>query len=352
MKRYNLIILCIIVLVSQTDAQQNAEASQTIRPCISLLRLPDDADTAYILRYSKENDVRLFYGGQGSSLAYGSKIEDNHVTNTALYNNVNDLVGFGLTYKFIDFDLSFSLPKVRIMEEDRLNLSQFRLFYSYTTRKFAIRAFFTDSKGVIIQDQGADFESNPDVHVVRMGAQLTYYFNFKKYSFRAANFQNELQRKSAGSFLIRLEPFYRSTGMKSRLVPMAFDVPETYGEQVGLQYVKAPGLLIMPGYGYNFAAYDGKFFVSPIVFFGTGFAVNVYRAEEGKYTHLSAEWGGTVAVSIGYNGKKTYATLKGIYEAGYYKLDPSYFTTSDLKISLTVGLRFDNLEKFIPSTLF
>jgi len=352
MKRYYLIIPCIIVLVSQTHAQRNSEPPKTMQPCLALLRLPDDADTLYILKYCKENDVRFLYGAQGSSLAYGSSNKDSEVINNALYNNVNDLVGFGLTYKFIDFDLSFSLPKVRILEEDRQNLSQFRLVYSMTGRKFAVRAFFMESKGVIVADQEEDFKSNPDVHVVRVGAQLTYYFNFNKYSFRAANFQNELQRKSAGSFLVRLEPFYRTIGMKSALVPTALDVPATYGKQVGLEYVKSPGVLIMPGYGFNFAAYNGKFFVSPIVFFGTGFAVNVYRTENEKYTFLNAEWAGSVALNVGYNGRKTYVTLRGTYEAGYFKLDPSYFTTSDLKVSFTVGLRFGHLEKFIPLSLF
>jgi hypothetical protein len=66
----------------------------------------------------------------------------------------------------------------------------------------------------------------------------------------------------------------------------------------------------MPGYGYNFAAYNGKLFISPIAFFGTGFAVNVYRAAEGKYTYLTAEWRGSVALSVGYNGKKTYKSLR------------------------------------------
>jgi len=161
-----------------------------------------------------------------------------------------------------------------------------------------------------------------------------------------------MQRKTAGSFLIRLEPFYRTIGMESAVVPTELDVPDTYGEQVGLEYVKSPGLLIMPGYGHNFAAYDGKFFVSPIVFFGTGFALNVYRAEGGKYTFPNAEWAGSVALNVGYNGTKMYATLRGMYECGYFKLDPSYFTTSDLRITFTLGLRFGHFEKFIPSILF
>lgn len=292
------------------------------------------------------------FGAQGSTLAYGSRNEEGDGYNDAMYHNVNDLVGFGLTYKWIDFDLSFSLPDSKILEEERQNLSQVRLFFSLTGRKLAVRLFYTNSEGMIVADQASRFVSNPDVQVMRTGAQLTYYFKNKKYSYRVANFQNELQRRSAGSFLIRLEPFYRTVGTGSPLVPAEYDIPSTYGEQVGLQYVNAPGLIMMPGYGHNFAAYHGKLFISPIVFLGPGFAVNVYRSESGKYTSLNADWAGSASLSVGYNGRKTYVTLRGSYDTAYFPLNPSYFTTSDLKISLTAGLRFNHLEKFIPGRLF
>lgn len=87
-----------------------------IAPCISLLRSPADADSLYIAKFCKENDIRLLFGAQGSTLAYGSRNEEGDGYNDAMYHNVNDLVGFGLTYKWIDFDLSFSLPDSKILE--------------------------------------------------------------------------------------------------------------------------------------------------------------------------------------------------------------------------------------------
>lgn len=63
---------------------------------------------------------------------------------------------------------------------------------------------------------------------------------------------------------------------------------------------------------------------------------------------LPAERAGSIALNIGYSGTKAYATLRGIYEGGYFKLDFSYFATSDLKIAFTVGIGFDHFEKFIP----
>jgi hypothetical protein len=343
MIRY-LAIGCLGILMVRVHAQPSKSKNHNVR----LLKSPDDADSTYIMKYTREDDIRVIYGGQGSNISYGSTNDGDPLFSDALYNNVNDLAGFGLTYKFIDFDLTFSLPKVRIMDEERQNLSQFRLAYSYTMRKLAIRGYISESKGVIVQQSRDGTESDPDVHLLKVGAQVTYYLNFRKYSYRAANFQNELQRKSAGSFLVRAEPFYRSLGMQNALIPD----DRLYGEQAGLEYVRTGGLMLMPGYGYNLAIGGGKFFVSPIVFLGPGVTFNGYKAVDDKHTFMNIEWAGSFALNVGYNGPKAYASLRTIYDVGYFKLDPSYFTSSDLKITLTVGWRFNHFENFIPGALF
>ena len=110
--------------------------------------------------------------------------------------------------------------------------------------------------------------------------------------------------------------------------------------------------MIMPGYGYNLAARQGRFFVSPIIFIGPGFTINGYKADDGKHSFLNIEWAGSFALNIGYNGPRAYASVRGAYDAAYFKLDPSYFTSSDVKVTLTVGWRFSHFENFIPTSLF
>ena len=315
---------------------------------MSLLKSPDDADSTFIMKYTREDDIRLIYGGQGSNISYGTTNDGSALFSDALYNNVNDLAGFGLTYKFIDFDLAFSLRNVNIMDEERQNLSQFRFAYSYTMRKLAIRAYFSDAKGVIVEQSKGTTQTDPDVHLFKIVTQVTYYLNNSRYSYRSANFQNELQRKSAGSILVRAEPFYRSLGMQTAMIPKEV----LFGPQAGLEYVRTGGLMLMPGYGYNLAVREGRLFVSPIIFLGPGFTINGYKAEDGKHSFLNIEWAGSFALNVGYNGPKAYATLRGAYDVAYFKLDPSYFTSSDVKITLTLGWRFGHFENFIPTSLF
>src|SRR5690349_16405145 len=96
-----LTIGCLVVLMVQVYAQSSEIRKDTVK----LEKAPDDADSLYIGRYTRVDDIRLIFGGQGSNISYGSTHDGNAVFGEALYHNVNDLVGFGLTYKFIDFDL-------------------------------------------------------------------------------------------------------------------------------------------------------------------------------------------------------------------------------------------------------
>jgi len=259
-------------------------------------------------------------------------------------------MGVGITYKILDADLSFSLPQTRLLEEDRENLDQFRFSLSYTGRQFAVRGVLSDVKGMVVTDPLARFESAADVHQFRVCAQLTYIFNHQKYSYRAAMFQNELQRKTAGSFLLRVEPFYRGLGAGSGLVPSTYDNIQTYGDQAGLQYLNAVGVLAMPGYGITITPFGEKFYVSTLAFAGPGVAFNYYQARENKYTYTNWEWAGMAALNVGYNGTRTYLNLNVTTDINHIPLNPAYFTSTNLKISLTFGFRFFNLESIIPSS--
>ena len=48
---------------------------------------PKDADSIYILRFTRKNDFRVSYISQRTSLGYGTKVEGTKV-NMAMYNNV------------------------------------------------------------------------------------------------------------------------------------------------------------------------------------------------------------------------------------------------------------------------
>jgi len=314
------------------------------------LRTLDDADSNYIVGFIRKNDVRMNYTSQRYFLGYGSSHQPG--ASTGRFTNVSEFLGGGFTYKFLDLDLAFSLPQARILETGLQNLSQFRLSGSYSSRRWAIRGYWLQSTGLVAADADGEFISGPSIDLLSLGLPFTYIFNHQRYSFRAASFQNELQRRSAGSFLLRIEPFFRRLGVGTYLVPPAQDLPVVYGEQTGLAYAYAPGVTVQPGFGYNWVTRNSKWFVSPMAFFGGGVAVNTYKGDSGERTSVNPEVKGSALLNMGYNGPRWYASVRSSLEYDYFVLNPSFFRTTDLKIGLTVGYRFTHVEKFLPESLF
>lgn len=305
------------------------------------------ADSLYVVRNVLTNDVRLFYGAQGNSLVYGSERDGSPVWQGSLYRNTNDFIGVGMTYKFIDFDLTFSLASTTYLKESRSNLSQFKFSASYTRRKFAIRAFVVNSEGFVVQGADSSYNSKPTVHDYRIGAQFTWIFNASTYSYAAPLYQNEIQRRSSGSFLLRFEPFYRRLGATESIAPPAYDLQSRFGKQEGLQYLYAPGILVLPGYAYTWSWEGGKYFVSPVICAGPGIAFNSYEGSQGKIDYVSAEYAASLLVSAGTNRNKWYGRIQINGTAGYIPLDPSYFTNMQLVVTLVAGFRFRDIEKFL-----
>jgi hypothetical protein len=325
-------------------------SAQSVADISSGLRSIDGTDSLFVRGFSRKNDFRFNYTSQRYLLNYGSKHKNS--SGSGKYSNVSDLVGIGFTYKFIDLDISFSLPQSQVLQTGLQNLKLFRLAGSFSSRNWTVRGYWLEGTGMVVSDASGEFVSGPSVYMLNLGVQYTRYFNSKKFSFRAASFQNEVQLKTAGSFLLRVEPFFRRLGMGTQLVPTSLDLPASYGEQAGLKYVYAPGLVLQPGYGFNWTSANTRWFISPMIFAGGGVALNVYNGNSGEKTKMSVEWKGSAVLNLGYNGPRMYVSLRSSYELDYFSLNPSFFHTADLRLGVTVGYRFTAMEKFIPESLF
>lgn len=292
-----------------------------------------------------DREIRFFYGGQGNNLSLGSTRDDGTKVNGDLYKNTSDHIGGGITYGLLDADISFSLRSTTYLKEERSNLTQFRLAFSYTRRKIVFRPYYTKSTGVVVSGSDNEFESTPSLEETRLGLQIIWLFNHSRYSYRAAMYQSEYQLKTAGSFLLRVDPFYRSLGTKDgSMIPAAHDLASRFGEQAGLEYIQSPGVLVLPGYGINVVVRDTRFFISPMVFAGLGLAQNVYEAANGSGSFTSLEYAAHAVLNAGYNGSRYYAKLQFTWSSGYTNLDPTYLTNSNLSGVLTAGIRFNKLK--------
>ena len=132
-------------------------------------------------------------------------------------------------------------------------------------------------------------------------------------------------------------------------MPDAYNVTSRFGSQTGMTYLKAPGLLVMPGYGINFIIHDSRFFISPMILAGLGAAFNTYKSDNGRREHVNMEYSGTFLLNAGYNGGLLYGRVQFSYSASYSPIKPAYLTSANLGMSLWVGFRFKDLRIFSSS---
>ena len=130
------------------------------------------------------------------------------------------------------------------------------------------------------------------------------------------------------------------------MVPDVYNTKDRFGDQVGLTYLKAPGIIVMPGYGATFVIGDSRLFVSPLALLGAGVAFNSYRGDRGRATHANMEYGVYAMLNTGYNGDRLYGRIQLRYELAYAPIRPAYLTSTDLMVSLLMGFRFAGLTRF------
>ena len=312
---------------------------------------PEDADGEYIGRFEKPNEIRGFFRVQNTRTEFGSTKESSRISRRGYFKNTTDQVGLGFSYKVFGADISFSLPNQRRLDSNLQDLKQVKLGFSFVGRKFFGRVYLNNSKGLVVSDPLKRFQSQPDVKMFKTGAQAIYIVNHSEYSLRSSLLQTEIQRKTAGSVLVRGEIFYHNLNAGSGLVAPDKDLPGLYGDQAGLEYVRGPGIILTPGYGMNFSFFDGQLYVAPMAFLGAGMVYNFYRGMLGSHNKANLVISGMTQLNFGYNNPFMYANFSVGSENNYMKLNPSFLSNTDFKFNLTLGFRFGDLEETLPTSL-
>lgn len=195
MKFYRLIIIPIVLLVNQCYAQIdvtiNADSSST---------------NEYYTDY--QDDLLLKFG----FTVKANKLE---------IINVNDGVaarfspaaitslGGGVNYKWFGLAIAFGLPSSAENEFKYGKTRRFDAQFNIYTKKFGVDVIFQNYKGFYLENPSSftvwdreDFPQIPLMQTASLGVGGFFFFNHKKFSYKAAYVRNTIQNKSAGSFLL------------------------------------------------------------------------------------------------------------------------------------------------------
>jgi hypothetical protein len=167
-------------------------------------------------------------------------------------------VGLGVTYKLVTVNVSVGLVQPN---EEKGKTRDFDLQLYRYGRKFVTDVIFQFYKGFYIPDGRyapalGSFYVRPDIKMNTIGGSYQYILNHRKFSYRAAFQQTELQKKSAGSVTIGFELFMGRFAGDSTVIPHSL-IDET-GESI----YKMKFIELGPNLGYVHTWVYHKFFLS------------------------------------------------------------------------------------------
>ena len=140
----------------------------------------------------------------------------------------NEAIGYGirLQHKWLGLAFSFAPKNIQEKRKGETDYTNFQL--NTYGRKIGFDFYYMSYSGFYIENYRSfpvfntykeSYPQRPDMNTSSIGANLYYIFNHNKFSYRSGFVQNEIQKKSAGSFLLTASAGYYAISADSSLVP-------------------------------------------------------------------------------------------------------------------------------------
>lgn len=252
----------------------------------------------------------------------------NDTENNISYNltpNRREYLGLSVLFRSVELDLGYSPSFINQNKDNKdsrlfnLNLRMFVGQWMQTFDVYSQKGFSADLEGVDV--------ALPNIETLKVGGSTSYIFN-PNFSFRAIGFQNEWQKKSAGSFIPHLYYYHTTFKIKS----------DTQSENA-----TSLDIAIAPAYYYNFVF--KKYFI-----FGLGTSIgmgyNQNNLGDKRINSALLEFSGRAV--LGYNSDTLFAGVNSSINAFKHKSD-RYVRIDDSIVFLEfyIGYRFKAPKSFI-----
>lgn len=271
-------------------------------------------DTAYIQDLSDSLALRVY----GINKFNGFTLRDNVISKEVQYSpNRNLNLGLGVNYKWFGLGVAVNLPFLNDDNEKYGNTRRFDAQTHIYTRKYLIdfyghiySGFYIANPQVYLPkwDAAMNFPQRQDIGVFSLGGSVLYIFKSEKYSARAAFVQTEIQKKSAGSFLLGGYVTYFGAVGDSTFIP--FELRDTMNTALSFKQFGVFNYGISFGYSHTFILWK-KFYLSFTVVPGFGISRHsiVYKApiQNREGSVLSARF--LARTAFGYNTVRSFGGI-------------------------------------------
>jgi hypothetical protein len=255
------------------------------------------------------------------------------------YPNMRGVVSFGARYKFLFFGYSFNLKENAIYDSLYGPTHFNQIAFGIKTRPVWFTFYYSKHKGFYISNENMLFPKfrtdslyaqNNDLITLRLGTRLDIIFS-KRFSMEAAFEYSKIQKKSAGSFVLRLNPEYNYIDAIHNPI-----IPQQYVSQFeGLEYYyKTQFFNFGLGLGYTYSIVKGPFNFSNFAMIGPTVSLYAYDGLEIDFPLLL-----NFKSSLSFNMKYCYIGVLASLDVQNYTLENNTIRKQNLAFMVRAGLR-------------
>ncbi len=302
-------------------------------------------DSAYIADYKNLLTARIFLLYQDASFVLSPGTSEEIIFTP----NVAGRIGIAAFYKWFGLGVSLGNSLLRRSATRYGNTSVLDLRANAYGRQVAAELYIQNLKGFYIRnlkDTQGNFFKIPDMRIFSIGFTGYWIYNHEKFSIRSAFIQNERQKKSAGSLIMRGTFLYYNLSSGNGIIPA--EVISTYG--INNQFLLREGEFysfgLAPGYSYTLVLFR-KFYINAALFPGVLLQHYQYQADQAFYTSANFTFTLSWRAALGYNSERWYIG-SGIF-SGFDKI-PGWIGNSTFyydiaQVRFWVGTRFNWFKK-------
>lgn len=277
--------------------------------------VPGKCDSNYIQTFPDDLTGRFISSGKNNQF----RVFDNNLPGGLIYKPNNRVItGLGVHYGLIGFNIGFPLPWSVENQDDEIygKTDYLDLQAHFYFRSFTIDLYYLNYKGFYLENSmemlpgwqdPETYQIRGDLRLVSYGGTFHYFFNKKKFSYKAIFNQNEWQKKSAGSFILGGGIYFAPIKADSSLIPDDISYNPFFGN-VHFNRAELFSAGPMAGYTHTFVMWK-RFFINLSV---AGGITAGYTNLEDKAHNFSERTGitwhfqYTLRAGLGYNSHRWY----------------------------------------------
>ncbi|MFC2101560.1 DUF4421 family protein [Bacteroidota bacterium] len=307
---------------------------------------PTEPDTAYIESFKHLLTTRFYLLAQNTSLV----IFPDFASTMTYQPNETGRFGIAAFYSWFGLGISFGTKYFR---------KNANIYGTTKSLDFRINAYgkFMAVEGYLQYYQGfyMDYKSSafketfiiPGMDLISFGVDGTYIYNHGKFSIRASYTQNERQKKSAGSLIVKPTFRYYYVNSDSGIIPdKILDIYSLKQENIlsGNFYTLGLG----PGYIYTLI-FAKNFYITAAGQLDMNWTSYDYTTTEDTYQASGFSFPFSVRAAVGYNSDVWF--IGGSFLSTLFYLQPNDQSQDDFHYHLTqirfwVGTRFNAFKRW------